>query len=284
MVLAERRDRAKRLEHEQGRRGSTVMDLKLDGKRVLVTGGSSGIGAAIVRAFAAEGARVAINYLGHREAADALVAEIDAAGGTAIALAADVADADAVAAMFAAMDAAWGGIDVLVSNAGIDGPRACAWESDPAAWAKVIAVNLGGAYHCAREALKRMIPARAGVILATSSVHQAIPWSGYSAYAASKAGLAMLVRTLAQEAAPHNVRVLAIAPGAVRTPINETVWSDKAGLADLIAKIPMGRLATPEEIAGMALVLASDVAGYVTGTSIFVDGGMSDYPGFSHGG
>lgn len=260
------------------------MDLKLTGKRVLVTGGSGGLGAAMARAFAAEGARVGINYIGHGDKAGAIAGEIAAAGGSAMPLRADVSDADAVAAMFAALDAAWGGIDILINNAGMDGPRADAWESDPGAWRNVIAVNLTGAYHCAREALKRMIPARAGVILSTSSVHEVIPWTGYSAYAASKAGLAMMTRTLAQEAAPHGVRVLAIAPGAIRTPINQAVWSDPAGLADLLAKIPLRRIGTPEDVAGMALVLTSDIASYMTGTSVFIDGGMSDYPSFAMGG
>ena len=148
----------------------------------------------------------------------------------------------------------------------------------------VIAVNLEGPFHCAREALRRMLPQGHGVILNISSVHEVIPWSGYSAYAASKAGLSMLTRTLAQEAAPHGVRVLALAPGAIRTGINHSVWEDAHGLADLKSKIPLGRMGRPAEIADMAAVLVSDLAGYVTGTTVFVDGGMSDYAAFSHGG
>jgi NAD(P)-dependent dehydrogenase (short-subunit alcohol dehydrogenase family) len=251
---------------------------------VLVTGGNSGLGAAMVRAFAAEGARVAVNYVAVPEEADRLVGEIEAAGGDAVAVLADVSDAAAVAAMFDGLDDAWGGIDVLINNAGIDGKRQRAWESDVGAWTKVLAVNLTGAYLCSRQALKRMVPQGAGVILSTSSVHEVIPWTGYSAYVASKAGLAEMTKTLSQEAAPYGVRVLAIAPGAIRTPINRAVWDDPSSLADLLAKIPLGRLGTPEDIANMALVLASDVAGYVTGTSVFVDGGMTDYPAFAHGG
>ena len=176
------------------------------------------------------------------------------------------------------------GVDVLVNNAGIDGPRAVGWEADLAAWRRVLDINLFGAYTCAREALRRMVPARAGVIVNLTSVHERIPWTGYSAYTASKAGLSMLTQTLAQEAAPSGVRVVAIAPGAIQTPISQDVWSNPETLADLLSKIPMGRMGRPEEIAQMAVILASDVAGYVTGTTVFVDGGMVDYAAFMRGG
>jgi NAD(P)-dependent dehydrogenase (short-subunit alcohol dehydrogenase family) len=258
------------------------MELNLGNKRVLVTGGNSGLGAAIVRAFAAEGARVAINFVSHPEATAALVAELGSE--RCLALQADVSDTAQVATMFAALDEAWDGLDVLINNAGIDGPRALGWEADPQAWQRVLQVNLLGAFLCAREALKRMVPQRSGVIINTSSVHEVIAWSGYSAYTASKAGLAMMAKTLAQEAGPHGVRVLCIAPGAIRTPINADVWKDPAGAADLLAKIPLGRVGEPADVARMAVVLASDVASYVTATSVFVDGGMSDYPDFAHGG
>lgn len=260
------------------------MDLKLAGKRVLVTGGNSGLGAAIARAFAAEGARVAINYVVHPELTEALAGELAATAPAVLKLQADVGDAEQVAGMFAALDAAWGGIDILINNAGIDGPRACGWEADVGAWARVLQINLIGAFLCAREALRRMVAQKSGVILNTSSVHEQIAWSGYSAYTASKAGLSMLAKTLAQEAGPHGVRVLCLAPGAVRTPINADVWKDPAGLQDLLAKIPLGRIGETGDIAGMATVLCSDVAAYVTATSVFVDGGMTDYPDFARGG
>jgi NAD(P)-dependent dehydrogenase (short-subunit alcohol dehydrogenase family) len=260
------------------------VNIRLDGKRALVTGGNSGIGEAIVKALAAAGARVGINYTTHPEAADALVRGITAQHGDAVALAADVSDPDAVHRMFAQIDSAFGGIDILINNAGIDGERAVAWEANLAAWRKVIDVNLFGALHCSREALQRMVPQRSGVIVTTTSVHEEIAWSGYSAYTASKAASSMLTRTLAQEAAPHGVRVLAIAPGAIKTSINQAVWSDPAQLSDLLAKIPLGRLGEPADIANMVVVLASDAGGYVTGRTIFVDGGMTDYPSFEHGG
>jgi glucose 1-dehydrogenase len=260
------------------------MDLKLSGKRVLVTGGNSGLGEAMVRAFAAEQSRVAVNYVVHPELTQQLVGQLRASGADVLALEADVTQVDAVAAMFQTLDAAWGGIDVLINNAGIDGPRAMAWETDPAVWNRVLQINLSGAFLCAREALKRMVAQRAGVIINTSSVHELIAWSGYSAYTASKAGLSMMSKTLAQEAGAYGVRVLCIAPGAIRTSINADVWQDAAGQQDLIGKIAIGRVGEPHDVAGMAVVLASDVASYVTGTSVYVDGGMTDYPAFSHGG
>ncbi len=260
------------------------MEIQLDGRRALVTGGNSGIGEAIALALAEAKAKVAINYVTHPEAAQDVVRRIQASRSDALALEADVSDPDAVRQMFHQMDQTWGGIDILVNNAGMDGERAFAWEANPAAWRKVTEVNLLGAFYCAREALQRMVPQKRGVILSTSSVHELIPWSGYSAYAASKAALGMMTMTLAQEAAPHGVRVLALGPGAIKTPINQSVWSDPAGLKDLLEKIPLGRMGEPEEIARMAVVLVSDAASYVTGRTIFVDGGMTDYPSFAHGG
>lgn len=260
------------------------MKIQLDGKRALVTGGNSGIGKAIALALADAGAKVAINYVVHPEAARGVVQRIEAQQTDALALEADVCNPDAVREMFQRMDQAWGGIDILINNAGIDGERALGWDAKPEAWRKVIEVNLFGAFYCAREALRRMVPQKNGVILSISSVHELIAWSGYSAYAASKGALGMLTKTLAQEAAPHGVRVLAVGPGAVKTPINKSVWSDPAGMKDLLEKIPLRRMGEPEEIAGMVAVLVSDAASYVTGRTVFVDGGMTDYPSFAHGG
>ncbi|MGA2584856.1 MAG: SDR family oxidoreductase [Tepidisphaeraceae bacterium] len=260
------------------------MNITLDGKRALVTGGNSGIGKSIVLALADAGAKVAINYVGHPEAADALVQSIKQKNGQAISILADVSDPNAVAGMFGQIDKTWGGIDILVNNAGIDGARAMGWEADIAQWKKVLEINLFGAFYCAREALKRMVPQKGGVVLTTTSVHEEIAWSGYSAYAASKSAASMLTKTLAQEAAPFGVRVLAVAPGAIKTPINQSVWSDPESLKDLLEKIPLNRVGEPEEVARMVVVLVSDVASYVTGRTVFVDGGMTDYPDFAHGG
>jgi glucose 1-dehydrogenase len=260
------------------------MDIRLDGKRALVTGGNSGIGEAIVLALAEAGAKLAVNYVARPEAAQSLVKRIQAQRGEAMVIEADVSDPTAVSGMFASLAAAWGGLDILVNNAGIDGPRAPAWESDLAMWRKVIEVNLFGAFYCAQEALKRMVPQKSGVVLNISSVHEEIAWSGYSAYTASKAAVGMLTKTLAQEAAPHGVRVLALGPGAVKTPINQSVWGDPSMLRDLLGKIPLNRIGEPEEIARMVVILVSDAASYVTGRTIFVDGGMTDYPEFARGG
>ena len=256
--------------------------IDLTGKRALVTGGSSGIGESIVRMLARAGAKVAINYRSNPDAAKAIASEIGSSRARPVAT--DISDPAQVAAMFKSGDDAWGGIDILVNNAGIDGDRQMAWEAQLESWRQVLEVNLFGAFYCAREALTRMVPQKSGVIVNISSVHEVIPWAGYSAYTAAKAGLGMLTKTLAQEAAPHNVRVLAVAPGAIQTPINKSVWSDPAGLADLNAKIPLGRMGQRDEIARMVAVLASDAASYVTGTTVFIDGGMTDFADFAHGG
>lgn len=260
------------------------MEISLEGKRALVTGANSGIGASIAAGFAAAGARVCVNYVVSPESAEAVVAGIRRTGGDALAIQADISEAGQVAAMFAALDKAWGGVDVLVNNAGVDGPRALAWEADPAAWERVLRINLVGSFLCAREALGRMVAQRSGVILNLTSVHEKIAWSGYSAYTAAKAGLSMLSKTMAQEVAPFGVRVLSLAPGAIQTSINRAVWSDPANLADLLTKIPLGRMGEPEEIARVATFLVSDAASYLTGSTVYADGAMTDYPDFAHGG
>jgi NAD(P)-dependent dehydrogenase (short-subunit alcohol dehydrogenase family) len=260
------------------------MDLNLSGKRVLITGGDGGLGSAIATAFAAERARVAINYVNRPEPAQALAAQLRGTAADVLTLEADITDAAAVDSLFGTLDRHWGGIDILINNAGVDGQRALAWDADAAAWSRVLQINLVGAFHCAQAALRRMVAQRSGVIINTSSVHEQIAWSGYSAYAASKAGLSMLSKTLAQEAGPFGVRVLCIAPGAIRTSINAAVWNDAAGERDLLSKIPLGRVGEPQDVARLTVVLASDVASYVTASSVFIDGGMSDYPAFEHGG
>ena len=260
------------------------MEIRLAGKRALVTGGSSGIGAAIAAALGEAGAKVGINFWSNPDGAQEIVKRIQQQHPHALPLQADVSRPDEVKQMFERLDQTWGGIDILVNNAGIDGERAFAWEAKPEVWRPVIEVNLFGAFYCAREALKRMVPQESGVVVSITSVHEVIAWSGYSAYTASKAGLGMLTRTLAQEAAPHGVRVLAVAPGAIKTPINQAVWSDRAGLRDLLQKIPLGRVGEPDEVARMVVFLVSDAASYVTGRTVYVDGGMTDYPSFAHGG
>jgi len=260
------------------------MEISLAGKRALVTGGNSGIGAAIATELSKAGAKVAINYVSRPEAADQIVQVLKKNGTDAMSVQADISDPAAVTRMFDELDAKWDGIDILVNNAGIDGVKSDSWEAELKDWQTVININLMGSFYCAHEALKRMVKQKSGVVLTTSSVHEEIAWTGHSAYTASKAGLSMLTKTLAQEAAPYGVRVLALAPGAIKTTINENVWSNQSSLSDLLEKIPLGRMGDAEEVARMAVVLVSDVASYVTGRTIFVDGGMTDYPDFAHGG
>ena len=249
------------------------MNIRLEGKRALVTGANSGIGAAIALGLADAGAKVAINYVTQPAAADRLVQAIKRRRGEAIAIQADVSDPKAVAKMFRQLDAAWSGIDILINNAGMDGARSLGWDADIAAWRKVIEVNLFGAFYCAREALKRMVPQKRGVVLCTSSVHEEIAWSGHSAYTASKAAVSMLTKTLAQEAAPHGVRVLAVGPGAIKTAINRSVWNNPSRLKDLLGKIPLHRMGEPDDIARAVVFLLSDAASYINGQVLHVDGG-----------
>jgi len=265
------------------------MDLNLKDQVVLVTGGDSGIGRAISLAFAKEGACVVVNYNSNQEKADEVVAQITADGGRALALQASTSEEADVTRLFEQAAEKFGGIDILVANAGIqkDAPIAEMSLSD---WQAVVDVNLTGQFLCAREAIKRFRQqgnrgrARAnGTILCMSSVHEVIPWAGHANYAASKGGILMLMRTLAQEVAADRIRVNGIAPGAIRTPINEDATEGEAG-KKLLKLIPYGRIGEPEDVAALALFMASDRADYMTGSTVFVDGGMSLYPGFEDNG
>jgi glucose 1-dehydrogenase len=265
------------------------MDLNLKDQVVLVTGGDSGIGRAISLAFAKEGACVVVNYNSNQEKADEVVGQITADGGRALALQGSTSEEADVARLFEQAAAKFGGIDILIANAGIqkDAPIAEMTLSD---WQAVVDVNLTGQFLCAREAIKRFRQqgnrgrARAnGTILCMSSVHEVIPWAGHANYAASKGGILMLMRTLAQEVAADRIRVNGIAPGAIRTPINEDATEGEAG-KKLLKLIPYGRIGEPEDVAALALFMASDRADYMTGSTVFVDGGMSLYPGFEDNG
>ena len=263
----------------------------LRGQTALVTGASSGIGAGVARALAAAGAAVAVNYVAGPEMAEAVVADIERAGGTTMAVQADVSHEGQVQAMFGAVLGAWDGLDILVSNAGIQKDAAIT-EMTLAQWNAVIGVNLTGTFLCAREAARAMIrrgirPAvsrAAGKIVCISSVHEVIPWAGHVNYAASKGGMKLFMQSLAQELAPHRIRVNSIAPGAIQTPINRAVWETPAALEALLALIPYGRIGQPEDIGRAVAWLASDDADYVHGQTIFVDGGMTLYPEFARGG
>ncbi|MDA8381643.1 MAG: SDR family oxidoreductase [Betaproteobacteria bacterium] len=261
-----------------------MLSIDLSGKKALVTGGSGGLGSVMSCVLAQAGAAVAVHYGKDAHAAARVVAQIRQAGGTAISVAANIADPEAVERLFQAVDQAFGGLDILINNAGADGPRASCADSDPAQWQATLAIDLTGPYLCARRALRAMLGQGRGVILNITSVHEFIPWAGFSAYTSAKAGLSMFTKTLAQEAVAKGVRVVALAPGAIKTPINEAVWRDPRGLADLDQKIAMGRPGDPQEVAQVAAFLVSDLASYVTGTTVAVDGGMLIYPDFRHGG
>ena len=264
--------------------------LSLDGQKALVTGAATGIGAAVARALGAAGAAVAVNYRSRSSEADAVVDAIRAAGGEAIAVEGDVSDEPAVARMFDAMHDAFGRIDILVANAGLQKDAAFA-NMTLAQWQTVIDANLTGQFLCMREAVRRFIaqglaPASKarGKIVCMSSVHELIPWAGHANYAASKGGVMLLMKSVAQEMAEHGIRVNAIAPGAIKTGINRSAWSSTEAKDKLLKLIPYGRVGEAEDVAKAALWLASDESDYVTGTTLFVDGGMSLYPAFREGG
>lgn len=262
-----------------------MIPIDLKGRAALVTGGDSGLGAATVKSLAESGADVAITYRDQPQAAERMAAVAKSFGVEAVVVQlADVSNRAEVAELFHRTKGELGDIDILVNNAGMDGPRALCAESDPDAWRRVIEVDLIGAYYCAREAVTHMGGRGRGVIINTTSVHEFIPWAGYSAYTSAKAGLSMFSKTLAQEVARLGVRVIAIAPGAIKTPINANVWQDPKGLSDLDEKIPMGRVGEPDEIGHVIAFLCSDLASYLTGITVAVDGGMLLYPDFREGG
>jgi glucose 1-dehydrogenase len=263
----------------------------LAGQKALVTGANSGIGRAVALALGRAGADVVVNFVEDRASAARVAGEIRRAGAQAYADQADVSREGEVRAMFGRMRERLGTIDILVNNAGVQ-RDARVRRMTLAQWNEVLAVNLTGQFLCAREAVAEFrrrgrVGARsrsAGKIICISSVHQEIPWAGHVNYAASKGGVAMLMRSLAQEAAPHRIRVNAIAPGAVRTPINTAAWKSRAAYRRLMALVPYGRIGEPEDIARAAVWLASDESDYVVGATLFIDGGMNLYPGFATGG
>ncbi|MGB4813127.1 MAG: glucose 1-dehydrogenase [Methylophilaceae bacterium] len=262
-----------------------MIPINLQGRKALITGGSSGLGAATAISLAQAGADVAITYRKQPDEANKIADEIKSFGVRAYIFELDnISDKASVNAMFRQVDITLGGLDILVNNAGTDGARALCADSDTDAWRQVVEVDLLGPYYCAREAVARMKKQGRGVIVNTSSVHEFIPWSGYSAYTSAKAGLSMFSKTLAQEVAADGIRVLSIAPGAIKTSINANVWQDPKGLADLQGKIPMGRIGVPDEIGHTIAFLCSDLASYMTGITIPVDGGMLLYPDFRQGG
>jgi glucose 1-dehydrogenase len=266
--------------------------MRLDKQIALVTGATSGIGRATALALAGAGATVAVNHLSsEKAAAEEVVAEISRAGGAAAAFAADVSSEEDVVKMFASVVKGYGTLHILVNNAGIQLDSAFA-EMTLDKWKRVLDVNLTGQFLCAREAVREYlrrglqpdISRALGKIICMSSVHQIIPWAMHANYAASKGGVTLLMQTLAQEFAARKIRVNSIAPGAIRTPINRHAWDTPQALAELEKLIPYGRIGEPADIAEAVLWLASDRSDYVQGATLYVDGGMTLYPGFKDNG
>jgi len=263
----------------------------LTGQKALVTGANSGIGKGVAIALGQAGADVVVNYVDGDDAANAVVEEIKKSGVKAYAHQADVSSEDQVAAMFARMMQEFGTIDILVSNAGLQRDSAFP-DMTMAQWNKVLSVNLTGQFLCGRAAVREFlrrgvvssVSSAAGKIICMSSVHQEIPWGGHVNYATSKGGIKLMMESMAQELAPKRIRVNGIAPGAIRTPINTAAWDTKKAYDQLMTLVPYGRIGEPEDIARAAVWLASDQSDYVVGTTLFVDGGMTLYPGFATGG
>ena len=263
----------------------------LAGQKALVTGANSGIGKAVAIALGHAGADVVVNYVRGEAEAQAVADEASRFGGKAYIHNADVSKEEDVRGMFGKMIQTFGTIDILVNNAGMQ------WDSPfdqmtLQQWQKVIDVNLTGQFLCAREAIREFkrrgvkpeVSCAAGKIIHMSSVHEVIPWAGHANYAASKGGVMLLMKSIAQECAPYRIRVNSIGPGAIRTPINKEAWSTPEAYAALMRLVPYKRIGEPEDIGRAAAWLASDHADYICGTTLFVDGGMTLYPGFETGG
>ena len=270
---------------------NTPYNQVLTGQPALVTGANSGIGKAVALGLARAGADVVINYITHPETADEVAHEIQGLGRKAITLKADVSKEDDVDAMYAAAIKEFGTLHISVSNAGLQ--RDSAFDTMTLEqWNTVIGINLTGQFLCQRAATREfkrrgVVPSvslAAGKIICMSSVHQQIPWAGHANYASSKGGIMMLMQSIAQELAPFYIRVNGIAPGAIRTPINTSAWNTPEAYASLMTLVPYKRIGEPDDIAQAAVWLASEASDYVTGTTLFVDGGMTLYPGFATGG
>jgi glucose 1-dehydrogenase len=266
-------------------------DKVLKGQKALVTGANSGIGKAVALALAHAGADVVVNYVSRGEAAAEVVQAASACGVHSYAHRANVANEADVQAMFRRMLQEFGTIDILVNNAGLQ-KNAPIDRMSLADWQSVLDVNLTGQFLCAREAIREFkrrgvrkeISCAAGKIVCLSSVHEVIPWAGHVNYAASKGGVMLMMKSIAQEVAPHRIRVNSVCPGAIRTPINMEAWGTPEAYRELMKLIPYKRIGEPDDIARACVWLASDASDYIHGASLYVDGGMTLYPGFETGG
>ena len=264
---------------------------RLQNQTCIVTGANSGIGRAVALSMARDGANVVVNYVFGDEAAQQVVDEIKQMGGTAMAYKADVSKEDQVAAMFREAIATFGTVDILVNNAGLQRDAAF-HEMSLKDWQFVLDVNLTGQFLCAREAIREFlrrgprpdVSAALGKIICMSSVHEVIPWGGHVNYAASKGGVMLMMKSLAQEYGPMKIRVNSVGPGAIKTPINRPAWETPDAEKKLLELIPYQRVGETSDIGAVAVWLASDESDYIHGTTIFVDGGMTLYPGFTENG
>jgi glucose 1-dehydrogenase len=256
---------------------------RFTGKVAFVTGGDGGIGSGICKRLAEEGAAIAVGWYGHDPAhANAVVDQVKALGLPAIAVEGNVASPDDIQADVKTIIDTLGGIHILVNNAGFENPHDIL-ELPYEAWQGVLNVNLTGPFLAGQAAGKWMAANGGGVIINITSVHEKIPWATYAHYCASKAGLSMLTQCMAVALAERKIRVVAVAPGAIATPINQDVWGNPELLPKLLEKIPWGRIGVPADVAGAVAFLASDDASYITGTTLYVDGGMTQYPEFQRG-
>ena len=262
----------------QPRSSNPIPHRALEGKVALVTGASSGIGKAIAIEMGRRGASVVVNYVGKPDAADEVVKAIEQEDGTALAIQADVSKASDVSSMITRAASKFGGIHVLVNNAGIEKETPFLEKSEEE-WDRVIAVDLKGAFLCTQLAARQMAKNGGGTIINISSVHEDLPFPGYAAYCAAKGGLRMLCRDLALELAKHHINVVNVAPGAINTPINERTMTDPEKKLALQREIPLGRVGEPAEVAKLVCYLASDDASYITGTTIVIDGGLMHQTG-----
>lgn len=268
-----------------------MSDLKLKGQTALITGGDSGIGKGIALKMAASGANILVNYNSDKEAAEETVKELKALGVSAICYQADVSDESDVQKMFQQAIKEFGTIDILVNNAGLQQDAALV-DMTLEQWNKVISVNLTGQFLCAREAVREFIKRGArpeiskalGKIICISSVHEIIPWAGHVNYAASKGGVFMLMKSMAQELGGMKIRINSIGPGAIKTDINNEAWETPEAAEKLLKLIPYKRIGDVEDIGNAAVWLASDDSDYVHGITLFADGGMTLYPGFTSNG
>ncbi|HEY7294684.1 MAG TPA: glucose 1-dehydrogenase [Dehalococcoidia bacterium] len=247
--------------------------MRLEGKVALVTGGATGIGRGICERFAKEGTDIVVDYVGGSDQADSLVQRVKQAGHHAVAIEADISKAQDVAKLFEQAIGQMGRIDILVNNAGIE-KRIPFLETPIEEYDKIMAVNLRGAFLCAQAAARDMVKRKQGRIINISSIHEDLPFPGYTPYCASKGGMRMLMRNIAVELAPEGITVNNIAPGAIATPINTATLQNPELVRELNAIIPAGHMGTPADVAAVAVFLASDEAAYVTGSTYFVDGGM----------